>query len=69
MGKYENDTRKATIDLQEFLGREEIPAVHIITRTFLLRYGFGKKKVLSILRDAFPNFEYDEATDEIKRVA
>lgn len=65
MGKYEADTRKATIDLQEYLGRENIPPVSTITRSFLLRYGFGRRKVESLLKDAFPEFEIKE--DKILR--
>ena len=68
MGKYENDTRKATIDLQEMLGRKEIPPFHLIVRTFLLRYGFGATKVKNLIRDAYPEYYINEEKGIIERV-
>lgn len=68
MGKYEDDTRKAAIDLDNFLNREEIPPYHIIVRTFLMRYGFGAAKVKNLIRDAFPQFRVNEEEDRIEKV-
>jgi len=68
MGKTENDTRKATIDLENFLTRDPIPPLHVITKAFYLRYGFTKRKLKTILNDCYPAFYIDEESDSIKKI-
>ena len=67
MGNENRDTRKAALDLQHYLSLEQQPPLHTILRTFQLRYGFGKTKLKNLLA-AYPEYEADFDTDQIKRV-
>ncbi len=63
----QRDTRKASIDLANWLAQEKIPPIHVMVRTFNLRYGFTIVK-LRTLMDAYPEFKLNEETDTVERV-
>ena len=68
MGKHENDTRKAVIDLEIYIANKDRGPVSEFVRRLYLRYGFSKRKLKTILNDAYPDYEVNEETDRLERV-
>ena len=68
MGKHENDTRKAVIDLEAYIANKDRAPVSVFVRSLYLRYGFSKRKLITILNDAYPDYEINEETDKLEQV-
>ena len=68
MGKHENDTRKAVIDLEAYIANKDRGLVSEFVRLLYLRYGFSKRKLKTIINDAYPEYEINEETDRLERV-
>ena len=68
MGKHENDTRKAVTDLEAYIANKDRPPVSVFVRMLYLRYGFSKRKLNTILNDAYPDYEVNEETDRLQKV-